>query len=157
MERNAWKPVAKTNISHVKWHNTGCCMFAKLRQLQLFIWYGVGLYWHVDNLALWAVSSNWRAIDLTRCTDSPQRSLQFGRQVLAGQPCDLEPVLQEKWGNGAGEHVSSPHVMCMSVQTFSSRFLHFFFWCCLWFPRCPILLVPTMHDGERQLITCLFF
>lgn len=137
---------------------TGCSLVGKDHQYHSS--FG-GLGWAVvvcrlAHLASQAVSSNWKAIDLARCTDSHQRFPQIGRHISAGQPRDRWARAAGETRDGAGEHVSSPHVMCMSVQTFFfSVFCISFFWCCLWFPCHPGLLVPTMHDRERQPIISL--
>lgn len=104
--------------------------------------------------ALRAVSFNWSAIDLMRSTDSPQRSPQIGRLISAGQPRDRWAGAAGEKRDGAGEHVPSPRVMCMSVQTFFFFFVFFFsvppisFLVLPVVPCRPILLVPAMHDGD---------
>lgn len=92
----------------------------------------LGMACRLPHLALWAVSSNWSAIDLMRYTDSPRCSPQIGdwlaSHVTAG------PVLQEKGGMGRERacvffscyvHVSPDLFFSVSP---------FLFWRCLWFP-----------------------
>lgn len=43
-----------------------------------------------------------------------------------GRPRELWPRAAGETRDGAGQHASPPHVMCMSVQTVSSLLLHFF-------------------------------
>lgn len=43
-----------------------------------------------------------------------------------GRPRELWPGAARETRDGAGQHVSPPHVMCMSVQTVSSLLLHLF-------------------------------
>lgn len=107
-------------------------------------------------LALWPVSFNWSAIDLMRCTGSPQCSPQIGRLVSAGQPCDCWASAagrKERWGRRACVFSScyvhvSPDFFLLG---FSISFLVLYV-----VPCCPILLVPTMHDGDKPLILCSF-
>lgn len=78
-----------------------------------------------------------------------RRGVQTGLSALTDWQACLSWANHVTCEGGAGQHVSSPHVMCMSVQPVSSiSFL------VLPAVSCgPVLLVPTMHD--RQLILCL--
>lgn len=60
----------------------------------------------------------------------------------------------EGWGRRAC--VFSSCYVHVSVQTFFFSVPPFLFWCCLLVPCRPVLLVPTMHDGDRRLIPGLF-
>lgn len=60
--------------------------------------------------SLWTVSSNWSTIDLMRCMDPPRCSPQA--RVSAGQPSDSWVTAARETRDGAGEHASSPHVLC---------------------------------------------
>lgn len=106
-------------LKHVK--TTGCSLVGKDHQTTTLHFGGLGwpvVVCRLAHLASQAVSSNWKAIDLARCTDSHQRFPQIGRHISAGRPRDRWASAAGETRDGAGEHVSSPHVMCMSVQTF---------------------------------------
>lgn len=109
-----------------------------IRSFSSSFWDWVRLWPLADPTHL-AVGSNWSAIDprevygLTSAfsTDWQARLGGQANRVTSGQ------VLREKRGMGAGEHVSSPHVMCMcqSRPFFFFSVPPFLFWCCLvWFP-----------------------
>lgn len=148
-----------------------------IRSFSSSFWDWVRLWPLADPTHL-AVGSNWSAIDprevygLTSAfsTDWQARLGGQANRVTSGQ------VLREKRGMGAGEHVSSPHVMCMcqSRPFFSSRFLHFFSGAALFGSlssnfACPndawrrqtadprSLLLNRLYPAYCMSITCFFF
>lgn len=132
-------------------------LLVKITNTTLHLGDWVGLWWFADWLikprGLSALTGRlliWRGV-WTRISAFHRLAgtSRPANHVTAGQCCRRD----EGWGRRAC--VFSSCYVHVSPDLFLLSFLHSFFWCCLWFPCHPGLLVPTMHDRERQLIISL--